>query len=214
MSTTTYTGTVAGDTPDVPRDEVSAQLPAFAWAFREAPTKNANEAAVLCWIARSTIDGGGYGAHLTVRQLGDRFGMSERTVRAVVGDLSRRRFIEPGDPRLVDYLQPGRRPSVWDVPFPGRGPRPAFVRSVPAWQSKQPTDAAVAARLSMWHGCWICGGPKEAVDHVKPRARGGPDMLCNYRPICTSCNSRKNDRWEGPRWAHDLAGSRRFGGLA
>lgn len=43
--------------------------------------------------------------------------------------------------------------------------------------------------------CWICGGPQEAVDHVKPVAKGGWHALANLRPICKSCNSSKNDRW-------------------
>ena len=71
--------------------------------------------------------------------------------------------------------------------------------------------ATITARMAMWSGCWICGGPKEAVDHVKPRARGGPDLPANYRPICTRCNTAKSDRWHGPRWAHALTGSAAFG---
>lgn len=43
--------------------------------------------------------------------------------------------------------------------------------------------------------CWICGRPAEASDHVKPISKGGPHMLANLRPICTSCNSAKRDKW-------------------
>lgn len=46
--------------------------------------------------------------------------------------------------------------------------------------------------------CWICRGPRQAVDHVKPIAAGGPHMLANLRPICTPCNSRKAGRWPYP----------------
>lgn len=53
-------------------------------------------------------------------------------------------------------------------------------------------------RLSMFGGCWICGGAKQAVDHVKPLAKGGAHILANLRPICVPCNSRKADRWPIP----------------
>jgi 5-methylcytosine-specific restriction endonuclease McrA len=57
------------------------------------------------------------------------------------------------------------------------------------------TAQQLAQRLSMFAGCWMCGGPKESVDHVKPLAKGGAHMLCNLRPACQSCNTRKNGRW-------------------
>lgn len=51
------------------------------------------------------------------------------------------------------------------------------------------------ARLSMFPGCWMCGGPKETVDHVKPLSKGGAHALANMRPACRSCNSRKRNKW-------------------
>lgn len=69
------------------------------------------------------------------------------------------------------------------------------------------TFAELEARLSLWPGCWICRGPKEAVDHVKPCAAGGAHTLANLRPICKSCNSGKNANWYGPAWAMSLAGN-------
>lgn len=53
----------------------------------------------------------------------------------------------------------------------------------------------LAARLSMFSGCWVCGGGWSEVDHVKPLAKGGLHCLSNLRPICLSCNRRKSDRW-------------------
>lgn len=51
-------------------------------------------------------------------------------------------------------------------------------------------------RMAMFgHRCWICRGPYEQVDHVKPVSKGGAHMLCNLRPICGSCNLRKSARW-------------------
>jgi len=54
----------------------------------------------------------------------------------------------------------------------------------------------LAAKFAYWgNRCWMCGGPPESVDHVKPLSKGGPHMLANLRPCCLSCNSRKRNRW-------------------
>lgn len=57
------------------------------------------------------------------------------------------------------------------------------------------TETQLRLRLLMYPGCWMCGGPKESVDHVKPLAKGGAHVLANLRPACVSCNSAKRDRW-------------------
>lgn len=57
------------------------------------------------------------------------------------------------------------------------------------------TQEQLAARLSMFPGCWICGGPWVEIDHVKPLSKGGAHILANLRPACRSCNARKRDRW-------------------
>lgn len=58
------------------------------------------------------------------------------------------------------------------------------------------TTEQLAAKVAFWAGrCWVCSGPFEAIDHVKPLAKGGPHMLANLRPICTACNTRKRDHW-------------------
>jgi len=50
--------------------------------------------------------------------------------------------------------------------------------------------------MSYWgNKCWMCEGPFEHVDHVKPLSKGGPHILANLRPACASCNASKNDRW-------------------
>ncbi len=52
------------------------------------------------------------------------------------------------------------------------------------------------AKMAYWgNRCWVCGGPFEAIDHVKPLSRGGAEILANLRPICTSDNSSKNANW-------------------
>lgn len=58
------------------------------------------------------------------------------------------------------------------------------------------TDAMIAARWDYFGGtCWVCGGPAEAIDHVKPLKKGGAHLPCNLRPICKRCNSKKSAKW-------------------
>lgn len=58
------------------------------------------------------------------------------------------------------------------------------------------TFAQLQARIDYYGGlCWICGDPMQAIDHVKPLAKGGTEWPANLRPICTSCNSKKRDLW-------------------
>jgi 5-methylcytosine-specific restriction endonuclease McrA len=58
------------------------------------------------------------------------------------------------------------------------------------------TKAQLEQRMAYWDNrCWMCHGPRQAIDHVKPLSRGGAHMLCNLRPVCWSCNSSKNDAW-------------------
>jgi 5-methylcytosine-specific restriction endonuclease McrA len=57
------------------------------------------------------------------------------------------------------------------------------------------TKEQVQARIDYYGGrCWICDAPYQAIDHVIPLSKGGTDYPANLRPICTSCNSRKNDK--------------------
>lgn len=57
------------------------------------------------------------------------------------------------------------------------------------------TDEQVRKRMSMFPGCWMCGGPFEHIEHVKPLAAGGPHILANLRPSCGPCNLSKGYRW-------------------
>lgn len=43
--------------------------------------------------------------------------------------------------------------------------------------------------------CWICGGPGEQIDHVKPLSKGGAHCLANLRPACFRCNNKKRAMW-------------------
>jgi len=58
------------------------------------------------------------------------------------------------------------------------------------------THEQLQSKVAYWgNRCWICLGGWDAMDHVKPLAKGGPNILSNMRPICTPCNSRKRDKW-------------------
>lgn len=58
----------------------------------------------------------------------------------------------------------------------------------------------VSSRMKYWGDkCWMCGGPFEHIDHVKPLAKGGKDCPSNMRPACRSCNSGKCAKWYGVR---------------
>lgn len=67
------------------------------------------------------------------------------------------------------------------------------------------TPAQLAARVAVFGGrCWMCRGPYQHLDHVKPISKGGSHMLANLRPACASCNASKRDKWHGPSWASTL----------
>lgn len=81
-----------------------------------------------------------------------------------------------------------------DLYLEGARRRKATLREVPCVPF---TVEQLAARLSMFAGCWMCGtkdGPMH-VDHVKPVSKGGPHMLANLRPACPPCNLSKKDQW-------------------
>jgi len=59
----------------------------------------------------------------------------------------------------------------------------------------------LAAKVAYWgNRCRWCGGPFEAIDHVKPLAAGGPHMLANLTPSCRRCNATKRDMWPLTAW--------------
>lgn len=69
------------------------------------------------------------------------------------------------------------------------------------------TAEQLNAKYAYWGDCcYICGrdGVALTLDHVKPLAAGGSNMLCNYRPSCGPCNSSKRDRWFGVSGLADL----------
>lgn len=62
--------------------------------------------------------------------------------------------------------------------------------------SGQSSAAQISARWAYYGGkCWMCGGPAEVMDHVKPLAKGGSNWPSNLRPACAAENRAKSDRW-------------------
>lgn len=56
----------------------------------------------------------------------------------------------------------------------------------------------LASRIQVFGGrCWICNGPYEHLDHVKPISKGGAHLAANLRPSCAKCNRAKSARWYG-----------------
>ena len=60
------------------------------------------------------------------------------------------------------------------------------------------TVELLEAKAAYWgNHCWMCSGPIEHWDHVKPISKGGPHILANLRPACAPCNLSKSNRWDG-----------------
>ncbi|MCF3174768.1 HNH endonuclease [Streptomyces sioyaensis] len=64
------------------------------------------------------------------------------------------------------------------------------------WQARR-TRAAPYKRAEVfarWGGqCAYCDAPAEHLDHIKPIARGGRDVLSNVIPACAPCNLSKSN---------------------
>ena len=104
------------------------------------------------------------------------------------------------------YENPDRRNNVkrWMEKYPERvrAHQNAHNAKVSSYRRGAPGMASAQAirwRMEMWgEKCWICGGPFEEVDHVKPLAKGGSNWPANLRPACRPCNLRKRDLWPFP----------------
>lgn len=105
-------------------------------------------------------------------------------------NVARRNEISRTSARRRYAIDPERRREAW------RRRQAAIRRGCAVYPY---TLDQLAAKVAYWAGqCWMCKVPYEAIDHVKPLAKGGPHMLANLRPICTPCNTRKRDRWPLP----------------
>lgn len=58
------------------------------------------------------------------------------------------------------------------------------------------SEQQLIARIEYFGGkCWMCGAEWEHLDHIKPIGKGGPHMLANIRPACSTCNKMKGQAW-------------------
>ncbi|MEX5712749.1 HNH endonuclease signature motif containing protein [Parafrankia sp. FMc6] len=70
---------------------------------------------------------------------------------------------------------------------------------------KGPALSVRATILTVWdHRCAYCGGVADHLDHVVPRAQGGPHRGENRLPACSACGQAKADRTLA-QWIADIA---------
>lgn len=83
------------------------------------------------------------------------------------------------------------RPNLYDNPL--------LKALVEAAQPISPTLRYAALRRENWI-CRYCGARATEVDHVLPRAQGGPTALWNLAASCQHCNRQKGnqtpEQWE------------------
>jgi len=54
-----------------------------------------------------------------------------------------------------------------------------------------------AAHLKLEPNCRMCGAPGSHVDHILPKAKGGPDDETNLQTLCAAHHSMKTAREDG-----------------
>jgi len=110
--------------------------------------------------------------------------------------------------RPVQLVLSGRAQLLASYDEPLRGcniamPRPAVIIRQGYVQARRHRDRPVAPRkrnvlIRDGFQCAYCGRrlsmTSGTIDHVVPRARGGPDAMTNVVACCWDCNQRKADR--------------------
>jgi HNH endonuclease len=78
---------------------------------------------------------------------------------------------------------------------------PRFIAAQSAGTDRKPISETVRLRVLELHGmvCWLCtrpiGSRKDLhLDHVRPRSRGGENIVENLRPAHAICNMRRGAR--------------------
>ncbi len=86
------------------------------------------------------------------------------------------------------YYAANREQISLTIKLRGKRKRAAMIGEV--------TVELLEAKLAYWGGkCWMCDGPFEHWDHVKPLSKGGAHCLANLRPACAPCNMHKHATW-------------------
>jgi hypothetical protein len=84
------------------------------WVVEGAPDVSSHWLPVLMGLAR-WADESGRGAHPSQELLAEYARKSDRAVRNDLTSMNEAGLIRPGDPRIVEYIPPDRRPLVWDL---------------------------------------------------------------------------------------------------
>lgn len=109
--------------------------------------------------------------------------------------------------RAVTFLVHGRAVGVGDTYLDvyrhgsGQIPIAHVVRLLEHVDTPETVRAPVWSRAGVRRRdgevCAYCGGYGDTVDHIKPRAQGGPNTWLNTVTACGPCNSRKDNRTPG-----------------
>lgn len=84
------------------------------WVVEAAPDVSTHWLPVLMGLARHA-DEFGRGAHPSQELLAEYARKSDRAVRNDLTNMNEAGLIRPGDPQIVEYIPPDRRPLVWDL---------------------------------------------------------------------------------------------------
>lgn len=146
-------------------------------------------------------------------------GPDGRKLRSKLSEAERKRRkqqrskAERAQPGYRDKRNAARRAAYAANPASRKAANDRFRQAHPEWsaarnrmnQHRRRASAAapftatqLLAKSAMYAGCWVCGGPKQEIDHVKPLSRGGLHALANLRPICLPCNRQKGTKWPLP----------------
>jgi len=87
------------------------------WAAYDAPVKTPTEKLVLTALARH-LDDDGCDAYSSKETLGRDAMCDPKTAQRALRNLEARGIIKPGDPKVVEHLDPRRRPRVYDLQIP------------------------------------------------------------------------------------------------
>lgn len=96
-------------------------LQAMLWALNDAPVETPTEALVLVAMG-DYANGDGRGCFASRATLAAHSRTSLATVKRVLAALELRGLIVRGDQQMVAHYRPDRRPVVWDLAVPERGP--------------------------------------------------------------------------------------------
>ena len=112
-----------------------------------------------------------------------------------------------GDKRRGEFADHQHKEHARKQKAAWRSNRPEYDRAQKANSraSKMGVDGVLApdqikAVWDRWNGCcWICGHQANQLDHFRPlnKRAGGTNTPDNVRPICNSCNQKRDHGWHG-----------------